>query len=114
MRFDELAAAFLSAKLHPFRPNTRRAYRTNLTLVARSFRAVDTADLTAAHLQAFLAPAANRASSFTAVKRARASVFCKEASQTPVAMPKPISSWPSRIDRGSPLRRCQPIASAPC
>ncbi len=61
MRLDELAAAFLSAKLHTFRPNTRRAYRTDLTLFARSVPAVDTADLTAAHLRAFLAAAADRA-----------------------------------------------------
>ncbi len=69
MRLDELAAAFLSAKLHTFRPNTRRAYRTDLTLFARSFPAVDTADLTAAHLQAFLAAAADRAPTTLARRR---------------------------------------------
>ena len=35
------------------------------------------------------------------------------ASQTPVAMPQPTSSLPSRIERGSGLRLSQPNASAP-
>ena len=36
------------------------------------------------------------------------------ASQTPVAMPQPISALPSRIERGSGLRRDQPNRSAAC
>jgi hypothetical protein len=36
------------------------------------------------------------------------------ASQTPVAMPQPTSSLPSRIERGCGLRRDQPNFSAPC
>jgi hypothetical protein len=35
------------------------------------------------------------------------------ASHTPVAMPKPTSSPPSRMERGAPLRRSQPNAFAP-
>ena len=35
------------------------------------------------------------------------------ASHTALAMPHPISSLPSRIERGSALRRSQPKASAP-
>jgi hypothetical protein len=48
-----------------------------------------------------------------AVRTMRAAAgFCK-ASQTPVAMPQPTSSLPSRIERGSGLRLSQPNVSAP-
>ena len=44
---------------------------------------------------------------------ARAAHFCDEASHMPVATPQPISSPPSRIDRGAGDRFDQPNASAP-
>ena len=48
-----------------------------------------------------------------AVSTMRAAAGICKASQTPVAMPQPTSSLPSRIERGSGLRLSQPKASAP-
>ena len=48
-----------------------------------------------------------------AVSTMRAAAGICSASQTPVAMPQPTSSLPSRIERGSALRLSQPKASAP-
>ncbi len=46
-----------------------------------------------------------------AVSTMRTAVSICSASQTPVAMPQPTSSLPSRIERGSGLRLSQPKAS---
>jgi len=46
-----------------------------------------------------------------AVSTMRTAVGICSASHIPVAMPHPISSWPSRIERGSGLRFSQPKAA---
>ena len=48
-----------------------------------------------------------------AVSRMRTAIGTCSASQTPVAIPQPTRSVPSRIERGSGLRLSQPNASAP-
>jgi hypothetical protein len=48
-----------------------------------------------------------------AVRTMRAAAGICNASQTPVAMPQPTSSLPSRIERGARLRLSQPNAAAP-
>ena len=50
----------------------------------------------------------------SAVSTAFAAAFDCWASQTPPAMPQPMSVLPSRIDRGRGSRRAQPNRSAPC
>ncbi len=55
LSLDALIDAFLAATRHTLRPNTRRAYRYDLALFARSLPALDIADLTIDHLCAFLA-----------------------------------------------------------
>jgi site-specific recombinase XerD len=61
MRLDELTVVYLEANHHTLRANTRRAYRADLLRFARSFPTLDTADLAAEHLRAFLAASADRA-----------------------------------------------------
>jgi len=63
MRTDELAGAFLGAMQHTFRANTRRAYRYDLRLFARSVPDLDAAAVSADHLRAFLATTTDRAPS---------------------------------------------------
>ena len=48
-----------------------------------------------------------------AVRTMRTAIGTCSASQTPVAMPQPTNSVPSRIERGSALRLFHPKASAP-
>jgi len=67
---DEVIDAFLTAMRHTLRPNTRRAYRYDLTLFARSLPALDVTDLTIDHLRAFLAATADRAPATLARRRA--------------------------------------------
>jgi len=67
---DALIDAFLEATRHTLRPNTRRAYRYDLALFARSLPALDSADLTIDHLRAFLAATADRAPATLARRRA--------------------------------------------
>ncbi len=67
---DALIDAFLDATRHTLRPNTRRAYRYDLALFARSLPALDVADLTIDHLRAFLAATADRAPATLARRRA--------------------------------------------
>ncbi len=70
MQIHEVAAAFLTAMSHTFLANTRRAYRYDLGLLSRSFPELDAGDLTADHLRAFLAAAADRAPATVARRRA--------------------------------------------
>jgi len=63
MHVDELADAFLSAMQHTFLSNTRRAYRYDLHLFARSFPGLDATAVSADHLRAFLAATTDRAPS---------------------------------------------------
>jgi len=67
---DALIDAFLEATRHTLRPNTRRAYRYDLALFARSLPALDSADLTIDYLRAFLAATADRAPATLARRRA--------------------------------------------
>jgi hypothetical protein len=46
--------------------------------------------------------------------RARAEAGARCAGYVALAMPIPISQRPSRVDRGTALRRDHPIRSAPC
>jgi hypothetical protein len=50
----------------------------------------------------------------SAVSTAFAVAGTCQTSQTPPAMPQPMSVSPSRIDRGSGWRRAQPTRAAPC
>jgi integrase/recombinase XerD len=69
MRLDELAAVYLEANQHTLRANTRRAYRADLQRFARTFPTLDTADLAADHLRAFLNASANHAAATLARRR---------------------------------------------
>jgi site-specific recombinase XerD len=75
MRVDELAHRFLEANRHTFHANTHRAYRADLLRFARTFPTLDTADLTAQHLRAFLA-AADGAPATLARRRAALRSWC--------------------------------------
>src|ERR671933_705271 len=75
MRVDELAHRFLEANRHTFHGNTHRAYRADLLRFARTFPTLDTADLTAQHLRAFLA-AADGAPATLARRRAALRSWC--------------------------------------
>src|SRR3989442_11674975 len=70
MLIHDLAATLLSAMQHTFLANTRRAYRYDLDLFARSVPDLDAAAVTADHLRAFLAATTDRAPSTVARRRA--------------------------------------------
>jgi len=66
----EMIDAFLAATRHTLRPNTRRAYRYDLDLFARSVPALDVATVTVDHLRAFLAASADHAPATLARRQA--------------------------------------------
>jgi integrase/recombinase XerD len=70
MRIDELAAAFLSAHLKTFLPNTRLAYGYDLRLFQRAFPDLDIRGITTQHLRAFLQDTADLAPSTVARRQA--------------------------------------------
>lgn len=70
MRIAELADAFLTAHRHTFQPNTRRAYRSDLDLLARAFATLPIDAVTVAHLRAFLAATADLAPATLARRQA--------------------------------------------
>jgi site-specific recombinase XerD len=70
MRLDEVVSVFLKANQHTFLANTRRAYRADLMLFARSLPHLDTVELSAEHLRTFLAASADCAPATLARRRA--------------------------------------------
>jgi len=109
MHVDDLIAAFLVAKQHTFRPNTRRAYRYDLGLFARSVGTLAAADLTADHLRAFLAATADRAPATLARRRAALHSCFSWAYSTGLVALDPSS----HLDRiGLPRRDPRPLDKA--
>jgi len=70
MRIAELADAFLTANHRTFQPNTRRGYRSDLVLLARTFATLHIDAVTVAHLQAFLTATADLAPATLARRQA--------------------------------------------
>ena len=109
MHVDELTAAFLAAKQHTFRPNTRRAYRYDLGLFAQSVATLAIADLTADHLRAFLAARADLAPVTLARRRAALHSCFSWAYSTKLVTLDPSS----HLDRiGLPQRDSRPLDKA--